>query len=553
VTGKTTIAGGKIETDSITSGQIATDAITANELQANSVIAGKIAVDAVLANNIKAGAVVAGKLAADAVVATNVAADAILARNIKAGEILASHIRTGTITAASGVIGDLDASKITVGKITAAQMATGTITAASGVIAEIDASKITVGKLTAAQMATGTITAASGVIGSIDAAKITVGQISASQLAADAIDGKTITGVTITGGLFKTAPSGNRWEMGGKDTWMGKANTLLGFSGRSDEVAPAQVYTDALGRVTLTGAQYSPTTSGTGIHPVAMLQVGSDSSGGLGDPLSPGSGTGVYITGRTHYWNGDVRDSLTDAGEFQINTSGIMSGQNVDQYAGLTVRSVVTGHTGPYKTQARLWTQSTTGSSSVDLTPTGVDIRGKSITLASESGGTRLTVDATSVTASIAMKANSGLTVTGTTTTGAINASGKLTVSSGGASIRGELIDADDTGWVTCSLKAGYGWQNGVTGEPIQVRKKFGVVYIRGAVSNTGITASSSHTVASLPPGFAPTKNVVNSCGTSSGAASAVAFIESGGNLQIRTNGVVSGYYFFGGFTWTTD
>jgi len=111
-----------------------------------------------------------------------------------------------------------------------------------------------------------------------------------------------------------------------------------------------------------------------------------------------------------------------------------------------------------------------------------------------------------------------------------------------------------DTGWVTCTLKPGFTWQGTAGSEAIQVRKRGNVVYIRGAVNGTGFPLyPATPTVATLPPGFAPTKNVVNSCGVSSGKASAVAFITSGGDLQIRPNDVASGYYFFGGFTWTTD
>jgi hypothetical protein len=125
----------------------------------------------------------------------------------------------------------------------------------------------------------------------------------------------------------------------------------------------------------------------------------------------------------------------------------------------------------------------------------------------------------------------------------------------GNFGVKGGITDLDDTGWVTCTLYPGFVWQGTGGSEAIQVRKKFGVVYIRGAVAGNGngILLNATNTVASLPTGFAPVKNVVNQCGTSVGAASAVAFVTSGGDLQVRTNGTASAYYFFGGFTWLTD
>jgi hypothetical protein len=123
----------------------------------------------------------------------------------------------------------------------------------------------------------------------------------------------------------------------------------------------------------------------------------------------------------------------------------------------------------------------------------------------------------------------------------------------GNFGVKGGITDLDDTGWVTCTLNSGFAWQGTSGSEAIQVRNKFGVIYIRGAVTSTGITTNGTFTVASLPPGFAPPKNVVNRCGTSSGAAAATAFVTSTGDLQIRTNGTLSSYYFFGGFTWLLD
>lgn len=102
-------------------------------------------------------------------------------------------------------------------------------------IASITAGQIT-GQLTAAQIATvtagqvvGQFTAAQ--IASVSAAAIS-GQLAGTQLAADSIDGKSINGATITGGLVRTAASGTRWELKS-----GAANQLTGYTGAADELA----------------------------------------------------------------------------------------------------------------------------------------------------------------------------------------------------------------------------------------------------------------------------------------------------------------------------
>ncbi|GAA1645786.1 hypothetical protein GCM10009700_35220 [Brevibacterium sanguinis] len=82
VTGKTTIAGGVIETDSIKTAQLAAGSVTADILAAGSVITSKIATDAVDARTVKAGAI--GAVA--------IAADAIEGRHVKAGTVSADRL-----------------------------------------------------------------------------------------------------------------------------------------------------------------------------------------------------------------------------------------------------------------------------------------------------------------------------------------------------------------------------------------------------------------------------------------------------------------------------
>lgn len=85
VTGKTTIDGGKIETDSVTALAIAASAIGTDELAANSIIAGHIKAGEVTGEKIAALAIDAGKLAANAVTADKIIAGAVTAEKVAFG------------------------------------------------------------------------------------------------------------------------------------------------------------------------------------------------------------------------------------------------------------------------------------------------------------------------------------------------------------------------------------------------------------------------------------------------------------------------------------
>jgi hypothetical protein len=117
----------------------------------------------------------------------------------------------------------------------------------------------------------------------------------------------------IRGGL-QTASSGSRMEIGRVQTWYGDSNTIRGYTGRSDEDSPATMSTDSLGRMILSGAIFGAERSaGNGIDGPAQIFIGSDTAGGLGDPLSPGRGTGVDIQGRRHSISGAATNNDTVA------------------------------------------------------------------------------------------------------------------------------------------------------------------------------------------------------------------------------------------------
>ena len=373
----------------------------------------------------------------------------------------------------------------------------------------------------------------------VTSVKLADGVVTARMVAADAIDGKTITGATI-----RTAASGQRWVLGTGAS----SNTLYGYSGRADETTPYGLQSTTDG-VQLIGAGLTGTPAGSS---PAYVQVGNRSS--LGYPKLAG-GT-IFSYAGTHVTTADA--GVASDG---VNYGGLWS-LNANNHTGGAPSNV-----------AVMGSSASWGAARIDVLTTGaVNLGGTNSatsTLTVYSGRTELgnATDTTQKYLSI-LRRNS--TNTNPLEVRIYHTDGedgglvfrylknnvetvRMTLDAANGLTVPALTDPADTGWVTCTLKPGFAWQGAGGAEAIQVKKKHGIVYIRGAVSSTGITTNTSITVASLPAGFAPLKNVVNSCGTSSGAASAVAFITSGGDLQIRTNATLSSYYFFGGFTWTTD
>ena len=101
--GKTSINGGNIITNSITADQIASKAITA----------GKIASKAIKTSKIASGAITADKIASGTITADNIASGTITADKIASGTITADKIASGTITADKVNIDDIFSKNIT--------------------------------------------------------------------------------------------------------------------------------------------------------------------------------------------------------------------------------------------------------------------------------------------------------------------------------------------------------------------------------------------------------------------------------------------------------
>ena len=101
--GKTSINGGNIITNSITADQIASEAITADKIASKAITTGKIASKAIKTS----------KIASEAITADKIASGTITADKIASGTITADKIASGTITADKVNIDDIFSKNIT--------------------------------------------------------------------------------------------------------------------------------------------------------------------------------------------------------------------------------------------------------------------------------------------------------------------------------------------------------------------------------------------------------------------------------------------------------
>lgn len=122
------------------------------------------------------------------------------------------------------------------------------------------------------------------------------------------------------------------------------------------------------------------------------------------------------------------------------------------------------------------------------------------------------------------------------------------------------LADAVDTALAAASKDSG--WQNitvaggfappGTT--PPQVRKKGNRVDVRWGWAATGMTASGTFNLGTIPVGYRPPEQTYVSAVSSSGAAVGHFFIFADGHIEIRTGPTLGAYYFMSaGCGWYTD
>lgn len=223
-----------IDGELLVDGSILANAIAANQIvtehmQAGTINGNRISANTITASEIAAGAVVAGKIGANAVTANEIAANAIVATKISAGAVVAGKIAANAVTA----------TEISANAVVAAKIAAGAVVA----------DKISAGAVVADKIAAGAVVADKISAGAVLADKIAANAVTAGKLSADAIDGKTITGVVVTGSTFRTAEAGVRWEMGTRGT--GFDNWIKGHTGGDSEELPALI---AVERQTASGS-----------------------------------------------------------------------------------------------------------------------------------------------------------------------------------------------------------------------------------------------------------------------------------------------------------
>jgi len=108
-----------------------------------------------------------------------------------------------------------------------------------------------------------------------------------------------------------------------------------------------------------------------------------------------------------------------------------------------------------------------------------------------------------------------------------------------------------DTGWVNVPVSAGFGPDS--VNLP-RVRKIGNVVYARGAWNNTGLNASNTYSVGTIPAGFEPVGAFFLAAGTNAGNITASFLVGSGtGNgIQLRVGPVVGTAYYVN-TSWLVD
>lgn len=305
---------------------ISNSAITTPKIAANAITATEIATDAVVAGKIQAGAITTAKLAAGAVTTTELGAGAVTAIKIAADTITAAQIAASAITASELAANAVTAGKIAAGTIVAADIAADTITATQIAASAITSSELAAGAVVAGKIAAGTIVAADIAASTITAAKIAAGTITATEISAGAItaaklDAAAITGKTITGGLFRTAASGQRIEIDSATA----TNLMNFYSGAASETAPGFIKSDVVsgGAYTKIG---SPELSG-GPGGVASLNLQKIASTGITTASLDAVNVDLNATQLVNLSGQEVDISAIDivaTGTFTVNGDDVM-------------------------------------------------------------------------------------------------------------------------------------------------------------------------------------------------------------------------------------
>lgn len=215
-----TIAGAKLQNNSVTATQIAADAVGSSELAdgavdtaaiANLAVTGaKIANDTITATQIAAGAIGSSELADDAVSGSTIASAAITEAKIATGAVTNAKLGDGAVTnakIADGTIADtklnladgsINGSKLVSASVTATQLASSSATTAKIADAAVTTAKIASGAVTATQIAADTITAAQIAADAIGSSELADNSVDTAAIQSDAVTTAKIADDAIT-------------------------------------------------------------------------------------------------------------------------------------------------------------------------------------------------------------------------------------------------------------------------------------------------------------------------------------------------------------------
>ena len=116
--------------------------------------------------------------------------------------------------------------------------------------------------------------------------------------------------------------------------------------------------------------------------------------------------------------------------------------------------------------------------------------------------------------------------------------------------ILGIIGGTPDTGWQALTLTAPYTDAGGA--HQIRLRRQGDQVWIHGALTDTGVTATTAHVVATIPAAFRPAIDRRVACASTTAANNGVWLFGGGGNLTLITAASVGGFYYLNHSWWTS-
>jgi hypothetical protein len=104
-----------------------------------------------------------------------------------------------------------------------------------------------------------------------------------------------------------------------------------------------------------------------------------------------------------------------------------------------------------------------------------------------------------------------------------------------------------DTGWKNCTIASGFG-ANG--SQLPRARVMYGIVYLDGGFSATGMSTGGNHTVGSLPSAIAGPASTLALASGSAGNNTGVNVLSPGGSIIVRPGGTLASYYTLAGISY---